>query len=99
MFAEPKLDHIVNKIIISVKYLIFKGKNTESAVTLRRLILFLKSESRVEKTIATNNNQHNMFRGMWSPMSQFQSNGEKGTIRWLQSHDYISDKYCPFSSL
>ena len=68
LFGDQKVDHIVNKIIIASKYLIFKQKTKTSAVTFQKLLYYLKSESEIKRSIATNNNQFKKFWGLWSPI-------------------------------
>ena len=68
LFGDKKFDPIVNKVIIASKYLIFKQKTKTSAVTFKKLLYFLKSESEIERGIATNNNQLKKFWGLWSPI-------------------------------
>ena len=68
LFGDKKFDPIVNKVIIASKYLIFKQKTKTSAVTFKKLLYFLKSESEIERGIATNNNQFRRFWGLWSPI-------------------------------
>ena len=68
LFGDPKLDPIVNKIIIICKYQIFKTKSNNNTISLKKLLYFLKNEGKNEKSIAIFNNQQKRFWGLWAPI-------------------------------
>ena len=68
LFGDPKLDPILNKIIIACKYQIFKAKAKKNTICLKKLLYYLKSESNYEKSIAVCNNQQKRFWGLWAPI-------------------------------
>ena len=68
LFGDPKLDPIVNKIIIVCKYQIFKTKSNNNTISLKKLLYNLKNEGKNEKSIAVFNNQQKRFWGLWAPI-------------------------------
>ena len=68
IFGDPRLDPILNRIILITKSEIFRKKTRGQRVPLDTIIQKLKHQFQIEFFIATENGRLKSFRGFWSPI-------------------------------
>ena len=66
ILGDPKIDPVVNRILLTTKIAIFKNRKQSKLPTLSQVLSMLKSQFKTEKFNAENTGKLRFFRGFWA---------------------------------
>ena len=75
ILGDPKLDPVINRIILTTKVAIFKNKE-KSPPKINQIIAMLRSQLTIEKFNAEKTNKLKIFRGFWAPIWNSMNKGQ-----------------------
>ena len=75
ILGDPKLDLVINRIILTTKVAIFKNKD-KTPPRIGQIITMLRSQFTIEKFNAEKTNTLKFFRGFWAPIWNSMINGQ-----------------------
>ena len=75
ILGDPKLDPVINRIILTTKIAIFKNKE-KSPPKINQIIAMLRSQFTIEKFNAEKTNKLKFFRGFWAPIWNSMNKGQ-----------------------
>ena len=65
---DPRLDAVVNRILLTTKIAIFQNKEKSKPPTLIQILAMLKSQFKIEKFNAEKTGKRKFFRVFWAPI-------------------------------
>ena len=68
ILGDPRLDAVVNRILLTTKIAIFQNKEKSKPPTLFQVLSMLKSQFKIEKFNAEKTGKRKFFRGFWAPI-------------------------------
>ena len=68
ILGDPKMDAVINRILLTTKIAIFKNREKSKPPTLSQVLSMLKSQFKIEKFNAETTGKLRFFRGFWAPI-------------------------------
>ena len=68
ILGDPKMDAVINRILLTTKIAIFKNREKSKPPTLCQVLSMLRSQFKIEKFNAETTGKLKFFRGFWAPI-------------------------------
>ena len=68
ILGDPKMDAVVNRILLTTKIAIFKNREKSKPPTLSQVLSMLRSQFKIERFNAETTGKLRFFRGFWAPI-------------------------------